>query len=149
MKSRVDHPVAVAAIFIWIGAVFAISFLEAWLKFQAPGVTLAIGLGIGKLVFSSLNKFEWILAVIIVASLLFGRFNISEKRNLLIWFVIGVLMMQTLWLLPELDRRANLVIEGKKLASSNLHVYFIIAEILKVLALMASGVLNFKRYDNS
>ena len=43
-------------VFLWIGFVGAISFMEAWLKFKAPGVTMPIGLGIGKLVFNALNK---------------------------------------------------------------------------------------------
>ena len=32
--------------FVWLGMVLAISFLEAPIKFRAPGVTLQIGLGI-------------------------------------------------------------------------------------------------------
>ena len=34
--------VAVAAIFVWLGMVTAISFIEAPLKFRAPGVTLRV-----------------------------------------------------------------------------------------------------------
>ena len=45
----------VAAIFVWLGMVFAISFLEAPLKFRAPGITIPLGLGIGRLVFRALN----------------------------------------------------------------------------------------------
>ena len=44
--------------FIWAGFVCAISFMEAWLKFRAPGVTLPVGLSIGRLIFSALNKVE-------------------------------------------------------------------------------------------
>jgi len=42
-----------------MGFVLSISFMEAWLKFQAEGVTQAIGLSIGRLVFGALNKVEW------------------------------------------------------------------------------------------
>ncbi|MEM0967027.1 MAG: hypothetical protein AAGJ81_12845 [Verrucomicrobiota bacterium] len=41
---------------VWLGLVIGISFLEAPLKFQAPGITLELGLGIGRLVFGALNK---------------------------------------------------------------------------------------------
>ncbi|RYG21549.1 MAG: hypothetical protein EOO07_02375, partial [Chitinophagaceae bacterium] len=68
MKSNVAQPIAVICTFTWIGFVCAISFLEAWLKFRAPGVTLPIGLGIGRLVFAALNKVEWIFAVAIMIS---------------------------------------------------------------------------------
>ncbi|HPZ93893.1 MAG TPA: hypothetical protein PK871_03115, partial [Mycobacterium sp.] len=54
--------VAVAAVFVWLGMVLAISFLEAPLKFRAPGVTIQLGLGIGRLVFRALNICEVVLA---------------------------------------------------------------------------------------
>jgi len=60
--------VAVAAVFVWLGMVLAISFIEAPLKFRAPGVTLQIGLGIGRLVFRALNACELALAAVVVAS---------------------------------------------------------------------------------
>ena len=53
--TTVQQPIAVACLFTWIGFVCAISFLEAWLKFRAPGVTVPIGLGIGRLVFGALK----------------------------------------------------------------------------------------------
>ncbi len=57
------HAVAVAVIFTWMGMVIAISFIEAPLNFQAPGVSLPIGLGIGRLVFRALNAIEVVLAM--------------------------------------------------------------------------------------
>jgi hypothetical protein len=50
--------IGTAVVFVWPGMVLAISFLEAPLKLRAPGVTLAIGLGIGRLVFRALNLVE-------------------------------------------------------------------------------------------
>lgn len=44
--------VAAAVVFVWLGMVLAVSFIEAPLKFRAPGVTLPIGLGIGRLSFA-------------------------------------------------------------------------------------------------
>lgn len=61
--------IAVALIFVWLGKVLANSFLEAPLKFGAPGVTLQIGLGIGRLVFRALNSAEVVFAVIIAIAL--------------------------------------------------------------------------------
>ena len=39
-----DWSVAVAAVFVWVGMVVAISFVETPLKFRAPGVTPALAL---------------------------------------------------------------------------------------------------------
>ena len=57
---------AAAVAFVWLGMVLAISFIEAPLKFRAPGVTLEVGLGIGRLVFRALNTVEVIIAVILL-----------------------------------------------------------------------------------
>ena len=40
-------PVVAAVTFTWLGMVLAISFLEAPLKFRAPGITVPLGLLIG------------------------------------------------------------------------------------------------------
>ena len=53
-----------------VGMILAISFLEAPLKFQAPGITIPLGLGIGRLVFTALNIATGVvLAVLTLASL--------------------------------------------------------------------------------
>ncbi len=71
MNSAEIYPIIIASIFVWIGFVSAISFIESWLKFKAPGITIRLGLGIGKLVFNALNKIEWLFAGIIITCLLF------------------------------------------------------------------------------
>jgi hypothetical protein len=47
--------IAAAATYVWLGMILAISFLEAPLKFRARGVSIPIGLAIGRLVFRALN----------------------------------------------------------------------------------------------
>lgn len=37
---------------LWLGLVIGISFIEAPLKFTALGITIPLGLGIGRLVFA-------------------------------------------------------------------------------------------------
>lgn len=55
---------------LWLGMVLAISFLEAPLKFRAPGITIPLGLGIGRLVFRALNTVEVVLAVALIVACL-------------------------------------------------------------------------------
>ncbi|MET9112104.1 hypothetical protein ABZX29_36775, partial [Streptomyces zhihengii] len=52
----------------WIGAVAAVSFLEAPLKFRAPGITLPLGLSVGRLVFRALTRLEAVLLVLAAAA---------------------------------------------------------------------------------
>jgi hypothetical protein len=56
--------------FVWLGMVLAISFLETPLKFRAPGITVPLGLGIGRLVFRALNAAELALAAMLSLALL-------------------------------------------------------------------------------
>ena len=125
-------------IFMWIGFVCSISFMEAWLKFQAPNVSLPIGLGIGKLIFTTLNKTEWILCGMIMA-LIFPNNSISKFIKYLSIIPIFILVLQTSWLLPVLNQRAETIIEGKTVGPSFVHFYYMIFDITKVLTLFTIG----------
>ena len=128
-----------SVIFLWIGFVGAISFMEAWLKFRAPGVTLPIGLSIGSLVFNALNKVEWVFALLLALDLLLSK---NRKRLIPALFavVLVILLVQTFWLLPALDARIALYAEGAEVQRSPLHIYYIVAELIKVATLLSAGI---------
>lgn len=129
---------SIATVFIWIGFVGAISFMEAWLKFRAPGVTLPIGLGIGRLVFAALNKVEWTLLILfLLFQYPFKTISRAAIRALLCAGI--VLIVQTGWLLPALDARAELYIIGASVPASNLHLYYVAAEGIKMISLIFLG----------
>lgn len=140
----VNKPVAVVSTFIWIGFVCAISFMEAWLKFQAPGITVPLGLGIGRIVFAALNKVEWVLAPLILFDLLFSKGTIFRWNTVAYLIPVILLVIQTLWLLPALDARAQLHMDGVDVSPSNLHLGFIAAEIIKVTSLITFGIFLFR-----
>lgn len=126
----------IAAIF-WLGFFMAISFMEAPLKFTAPGITIAQGLQIGRLVFGVLNKCEWGLLLIVLCTCLFNR-----PRALVMFCTIVVcfiLLAETFWLLPVLDARAIQYIAGHQQQGVDMHWWYIIFEILKVPALFVIG----------
>ena len=139
MFSLITQPVAIAVTFIWIGLVLGISFLEAWLKFRAPGVTTAIGLGIGRLVFGALNKVEWLLAVVVTAMFIARQGLLLAIGNIVLLIIIGILVIQTGWLLPTLDKRAQRVIHNQPVKPSGIHILFIAAELIKVGLLFTMG----------
>lgn len=145
MNTTVEQPVAVACLFTWIGFVCAISFMEAWLKFRAPGVTLPIGLGIGRLVFAALNKVEWAFAIVVSISVLMHSKFIFIMPNVLLLFIILILVLQTVWLLPALDARAELYIHDKPVTPSHLHIWFVVAELIKVTGLFIIAISFFKQ----
>lgn len=144
MSYEVKYPYALAAIFVWIGFIGAISFMEAWLKFRAPGITLPLGLGIGRIVFNALNKVEWVLAFIIILNLIFGKYQIIALKNLAYFIPVIIIALQSFWLLPNLDIRAELYITGQNVPESNLHLVYVILELVKVICLIIYGIILFK-----
>jgi len=129
---------AVAATFVWLGMVLAISFLEAPLKFRAPGVTIPIGLGIGRLVFRALNLVEAALALAVVAAVLAGD---PPGRVVGPVAALAVLLLaQLLVVRPRLNRRSDRVLAGGDAPRSRDHLYYVALEVAKVAALIALGV---------
>ncbi len=141
----VKMPVALISTFLWIGFICAISFMEAWLKFRAPGVTLPIGLGIGRLVFNALNKVEWFFAVAVIGNIVFSKSSLISVQNILYFIPLLLLIVQTVWLLPILDARAELHIQNQTVPPSNLHFYYVGMEAAKVICLTAFGITLFNK----
>ena len=131
--------VAVAGIFVWMGMVLAISYIEAPLKFRAPGVTLQIGLGIGRLVFRALNMAELVLGVVVLVAL---QFEPPPSRvTLAVLVAVVVLAVQLLAVRPALTRRSDAVLAGGEGPRSRGHYVYIGLETIKVIALLVSGIL--------
>lgn len=131
--------IAVAATFVWLGMVLAISFLEAPLKFRAPNVTLQIGLGIGRLVFRALNTVEVGFALVI------GAITASRPTSLPILVALSVagvvLAVQLIAVRPGLTRRSNQVLAGSDGPRSHAHYIYVALEAVKVVALVVAGTL--------
>jgi len=135
--------VAVALTFVWLGMVLAISFLEAPLKFRAPGVTLPIGLGIGRLVFRALNGVEVILAAGILAAI--GAGSPSASAIAATAAAVGLLVAQLALVRPRLTRRSDAVLAGQGAPRSHAHYAYVALEAAKVIALIVSGILLLAR----
>jgi hypothetical protein len=130
--------VAIGAVFVWLGMVVAISFLEAPLKFRASGVSLAVGLGIGRLVFRALNACEFVFAVVIALSLFPHETPIGV--DVAISSAIAALLVQNVLVRPLLARRTAAVLAGEDGPRSRAHYVYIALELAKVIALIAAGV---------
>ncbi|PQD99686.1 hypothetical protein [Mycolicibacterium parafortuitum] len=131
--------VAVAATWVWLGMVLAISFLEAPLKFRAPGVTLQLGLGIGRLVFRALNTCEAVLAVVVAAGLAVG--GASPGTWVAAVVAAAMLIGQVVFVRPALTRRSDQVLAGADGPRSRAHYVYVALELVKVVALVTAGVL--------
>jgi hypothetical protein len=130
---------ATAVTFVWLGMVTAISFVEAPLKFRAPGVTLQIGLGIGRLVFRALNVAELTLAYVLA----FAVAAAMPTTHIIISATVPVVaLMVQIWLVrPPLARRTGRILAGQDVPRSAGHYWYVGLESVKVAALLTTGVL--------
>jgi hypothetical protein len=130
--------VIAAVAFTWLGMVLGISFLEASLKFRAPGVTVQLGLGIGRVVFAALNRVEIGLGLVLVVALVIG-----PRPAAALWVTGALALLLTVQLTvvrPVLNRRSDLVLAGADAPHSRAHLAYIGLEVLKVAALAGVGV---------
>lgn len=133
--------IATAAVWVWLGMVLAISFLEAPLKFRTPGLDLRTGLAIGRIVFRALNIAECVLVAVIAVCLLIDR--PSAAITSLAVVAAAILLTQVFVVRPQLARRTNRVLAGEDAPRSSSHHWYIVLEVAKVAVLVALGVAMF------
>jgi hypothetical protein len=130
--------VQIAVPFVWLGMVLAISFLETPLKFRAPGITVPLGLGIGRLVFRALAVIELVFAGVLTGALVLG--DRTAAVIVLASVLWAILVVQVAVLLPRLDRRACLILAGGSPSRSRLHLAYVALDGIKVVLLPVLGV---------
>ncbi len=130
---------------VWIGLIIAISFLEAPLKFTAPGITIPLGLGIGRIMF-------WALAIaggaILIINTVLTLFDLTHQK-LSGWLLLGgiwlVVLFQSGYLRPAMSGRTDAVIAGTDPGQSWHHYGYIAAEGILFVLLIAYLVHVSKR----
>jgi hypothetical protein len=131
--------VAIALTFVWLGLVLALSFIEAPLKFRAPGITRELGLGIGRLVFKALNGTELGLLVLIAVCIAVDGW--SAVTTWPVYALAAILGAQTVMLHGAMDRRAARIVAGETLPPSNQHYVYIGLEVAKLALLITFGAM--------
>ncbi|MFN3343502.1 MAG: hypothetical protein ACK40M_12445 [Flavobacteriales bacterium] len=126
--------------FLWLGFILAISFMEAPLKFTAPGIDIKLGVGIGRIIFQTMNKIE----LFFLAALFSTFFYCQHKKIIVILLnlLAAILLYQTFYLLPELDKRAIQLLNGTDPGPSSLHFIYIILDAIKVFLLISTGIIQ-------
>jgi hypothetical protein len=132
-----------ALLLLWAGVVIGVSFLAAPAKFAAPSLTLPAAMEVGREEFGVLNLAEVGFAVVTLAL----AFLVRPSR--LIWLGLGlaaaIVALQGLWLLPVLDARAEMIMEGETPPAAPWHTVYVALEVTKLLALLGAGWLALGR----
>ncbi|CAG7845757.1 hypothetical protein USB125703_02032 [Pseudoclavibacter triregionum] len=114
---------------IWAGMLIAIDGIEAPLKFTAPGITIPLGLGIGRLVFTAVNAAELLLAVVWLASLLLPR-RAPRAEWMPLAAASAILLVKIAVIRPLLWAHTDAVLSGASSGGSMIHILYIGADLL-------------------
>jgi hypothetical protein len=119
-----------------------ISLLATPVRFSAPTITRPVALDVGQVVFAALNKAELIaLVVLLIVVRVSGR-----AREL--WtqcsVLILILLVQSVWLLPQLAARSQQIVAGIEPAPSMLHASYSVLELVKLSMLLYLGFRSLK-----
>src|SRR5690606_33513170 len=142
MKDGQSAPVPTGALMlaivalIWVGMILGIPGLATPIKFHAASLTLSVAINIGQTTFAAFNKMEWLLSALLVIAILLSRLKLLSLPALLTVATVATVLLQSFWLLPALDERVAAVIAGEVLPPSRLHNLYVVAEGVKLLALI-------------
>jgi hypothetical protein len=128
---------------VWAGIVIGVSFIATIAKFAAPSLTRPVALEVGAHTFAMLARIEWGLAAAL--ALLILAAGIDRLRLVLFILIAAILATAALWLYPQLNARAALVVARQPLPPSPLHAFSVAAESLKVLLLALFAVVEIRK----
>ncbi len=116
---------------IWLGLVIGVSFVATPIKFTAPSLDLPTALEVGRVTFRLLMRIEWLLALVLVGLIWGSRLRLPWSALV----VLAIVVVEASWLLPSLGVRTDAIRSGATPPASNLHTFFVAAELLKCAAL--------------
>lgn len=130
---------------VWLGLLIGISLIEAPLKFTAPGITIPLGLGIGRRVFFAMNIVEVVLVLVLLLALVrslgrppWARLTAPGANRLWLLGLTsgGLLALKFAAIRPFLNQRTDAVLAGEFAGGSNLHYAYIAVDGLLIIALV-------------
>jgi hypothetical protein len=125
----------IAVALLWAGMVLGVAFVAVPAQFAADGLTRPLGIDVTRQVFTRFDRVELGLAAatLLLALLLRAR-PLLWSLLVLLWLIVA---LQSLWLLPVLDGRADQLLQGQEPAPGPWHGLFAGAEIVKLGVLLA------------
>lgn len=139
------RPTFSSALFVWAGLLIGVSFVATPAKFLAPSLPLAQALDVGRWTFHVLACIEWPLAAAALIVTFAARRKLGPHWKAVAACLVGaaaVLALETFWLRPILDARLLLIMGGQPVPASRLHGLYIGLEALKLILILAAGVLT-------
>lgn len=143
MTDRLSFAARLVLPAVWLGLIIAIDLIEAPLKFQAPGITIPLGLGIGRLVFTAMNIVEVVLAIPFVLALL-RRPRPTRPAFVLAGVAVVMLIVKIAVIRPMLAVHTDAVLAGASGGGSTTHYWYIAVDGIIFIALVVFLVLQIR-----
>ncbi len=118
---------------LWAGTVLGVAFIAVPAQFAAA-LARPQGIDITRQVFTTFGRVELgLAAVTLVLALVARPGRLLWALLALLWLIVA---LQSAWLLPVLDARADQLLQGQEPAAGPWHVLFVGSEITKLVALL-------------
>lgn len=115
---------------LWLGLLLGVSFLATPVKFMADSLSVPVALDVGRHTFGVFSYVEIALAIILFISLTAAR---AGRAVTVAAVTLGVLVaLQALWMLPVMDARVDLIMQGGTPPAARLHEIYIAFELSKL-----------------
>ncbi|MBV8550565.1 MAG: hypothetical protein JOY54_04640 [Acidobacteriaceae bacterium] len=127
---------------VWAGIIIGVSLIATPVKFQAPSLTMPVGVEIGRYTFRLLARVELclLIASIVAASVAQPRWITTVVLAL----VIVECALQRYWLLPVLDDRVSQILAGGTPSFSIHHRLCAVIEAIKAALLITGAVVEYR-----
>lgn len=122
---------------VWAGAIIGVSFIATPVKFQAPSLSIPVGLEVGRYTFRLFARVElcFLIGLIVTAT-------VARPQRITVFalaVVTTALLLERYWLLPVLDRRVSQILTGGAISFSASHWLYAAFEAVKAALLIAAA----------
>jgi len=126
----------------WAGLIVGVSFIATPAKFLAPSIDLPTALDVGRSTFFVLKWLEAALICALIVHLIRQPCRVALRFSCCALILLTA--VQYLALLPVLDARVELILNGETPDDSNLHHVYVVLELIRISLLICAGYLAGK-----
>jgi hypothetical protein len=127
----------------WFGMTAGVSLLAVPAQFGAPAATRPVSLDVAREIFTVLNKTE--LAALILLLIVVRASGNARRWWAACSILAFIILLQTVWLLPELAERSRMILTGTEPPPSIAHAAYSTLELVKLGTLLILGLAAISR----